>query len=95
MVHSNLPRDEEQNLKKLLGNLKKIMSKEKFILKINNSYTFSLELIELVYKFDLPITLEWTGSKSKKIYLRTLFQTFLQASVLASIRMHFRLSTKK
>ena len=67
MVNLNLPRDEAQNLKKLLGNLKKIMSKEKFILKINNSNTFSLELIELVYKFDLPITIEWTDLNQNNI----------------------------
>ena len=90
MLNLNLPRDEAQNLKKLLGNLKKIMSKENFILKINNSNTFSFELIELVYKFDLPITIDWTDLNQKNIpqnlisdipsgFCSSIFQDALQA----------------
>jgi predicted membrane chloride channel (bestrophin family) len=52
---SQLSSNELNDLKKLLSNIRKIASKEAFIIYTGKSNIYSFELIQLIYGLDLPI----------------------------------------
>jgi hypothetical protein len=64
---SQLSRDELNNLKKLRNNIRKIASKEAFIIYAGKSNINSFELIQLIYSLDLPIQIKWDQSDKKYI----------------------------
>ena len=64
---SQLSSDELNNLKKLLSNIRKIASKEYFIIYTGKSNIYSFELIQLIYDLDLPIQIKWDQSDKKYI----------------------------
>ena len=64
---SQLSSDELNNLKKLRSNIRKIASKESFIIYTGKSNIYSLELIQLIYSLDLPIQIKWDQSDKKYI----------------------------
>ncbi|MDB2665683.1 hypothetical protein N9Y96_02805 [Gammaproteobacteria bacterium] len=64
---SQLSSDELNNLKKLLSNIRKIASKEDFIIYTGKSNIYSFELIQLIYGLDLPIQIKWDQSDKKYI----------------------------
>jgi len=64
---SQLSSDELNNLKKLRSNIRKITSKEAFIIYTEKSNIYSFELIQLIYGLDLPIQIEWDQSDKKYI----------------------------
>ena len=64
---SQLSSDELNNLKKLLSNIRKIASKEDFIIYSGKSNIYSFELIQLIYGLDLPIQIKWDQSDKKYI----------------------------
>ena len=64
---SQLSSDELNNLKKLHSNIRKIASKEDFIIYTGKSNIYSFELIQLIYGLDLPIQIKWDQSDKKYI----------------------------
>jgi len=64
---SQLSSDELNNLKKLRSNIRKIASKEAFIIYAGKSNIYSFELIQLIYSLDLPIQIKWDQSNKKYI----------------------------
>jgi hypothetical protein len=64
---SQLNSDELNNLKKLRSNIRKIASKETFIIYAGKSNIYSFELIQLIYSLDLPIQIKWDQSDKKYI----------------------------
>jgi len=64
---SQLSGDELNNLKKLHSNIRKIASKEDFIIYTGKSNIYSFELIQLIYGLDLPIQIKWDQSDKKYI----------------------------
>ncbi|MDA9969774.1 hypothetical protein N9F06_02740 [Gammaproteobacteria bacterium] len=64
---SQLSSDELNNLKKLRSNIRKIASKEAFIIYAGKSSIYSFELIQLIYSLDLPIQIKWDQSEKKYI----------------------------
>ncbi|MDC1360828.1 hypothetical protein N8293_00510 [Gammaproteobacteria bacterium] len=64
---SQLSSDELNNLKKLRSNIRKIASKEAFIIYGGKSSIHSFELIQLIYSLDLPIQIKWDQSDKKYI----------------------------
>ena len=64
---SQLSSDELNNLKKLRSNIRKIASKEDFIIYTGKSNIYSFELIQLIYGLDLPIQIKWDQSDKKYI----------------------------
>ena len=64
---SQLSSDELNNLKKLRSNIRKIASKEAFIIYAGKSSIYSFELIQLIYSLDLPIQIKWDQSDKKYI----------------------------
>jgi hypothetical protein len=64
---SQLSSDELNNLKKLRSNIRKIASKEAFIIYAEKSNIYSFELIQLIYSLDLPIQIKWDQSDKKYI----------------------------
>ena len=64
---SQLSSDELNNLKKLRSNIRKIASKEAFIIYAGKSNIYSFELIQLIYSLDLPIQIKWDQSDKKYI----------------------------
>ena len=64
---SQLTSNELTNFKKLRSNIRKIASKEAFIIKIGKSNIYSFELIQLIYSLDLPIQIKWDQSDKKYI----------------------------
>jgi hypothetical protein len=64
---SKLSSDELNNLKKLRSNIKKIASKEAFIIYAGKSSIYSFKLIQLIYSLDLPIKIKWDQSEKKYI----------------------------
>ncbi|MDC1332005.1 hypothetical protein N8317_00840 [Gammaproteobacteria bacterium] len=64
---SQLGSDELNNLKKLRSNIRKIASKEAFIIYAGKSSIYSFELIQLIYSLDLPIQIKWDQSDKKYI----------------------------
>ena len=64
---SQLSSDELNNLKKLRSNIRKIASKEAFIIYGGKSSIYSFELIQLIYGLDLPIQIKWDQSDKKYI----------------------------
>ena len=64
---SQLSSDELNNLKKLRSNIRKIASKEAFIIYGGKSSIYSFELIQLIYSLDLPIQIKWDQSDKKYI----------------------------
>ena len=64
---SQLSSDELNNLKKLRSNIRKISSKETFIINAGKSNIYSFELIQLIYNLDLPIQIKWDQSDKKYI----------------------------
>jgi len=64
---SQLSSDELNNLKKLRSNIRKIASKEAFIVYAEKSSIYSFELIQLIYSLDLPIQIKWDESDKKYI----------------------------
>jgi hypothetical protein len=64
---SQLSSDELNNLKKLRSNIRKIASKEAFIIFAGKSSIYSFELIQLIYSLDLPIQIKWDQSDKKYI----------------------------
>ena len=64
---SQLSSNELNDLKKLRSNIRKIASKEAFIINVGKSNIYSFELIQLIYSFDLPIQIKWDQSDKKYI----------------------------
>ena len=64
---SKLSSNELNDLKKLRSNIKKIASKEAFIIYAEKSNIYSFELIQLIYSLDLPIQIKWDQSDKKYI----------------------------
>ena len=64
---SQLSSDELNNLKKLRSNIRKIASKEDFIIYTGKSNIYSFELIQLIYGLDLPIQIKWDQSDKQYI----------------------------
>ena len=64
---SQFSSDELNNLKKLRSNIRKIASKEAFIIYTGKSNIYSFELIQLIYDLDLPIQIKWDQSDKKYI----------------------------
>jgi hypothetical protein len=64
---SQLSSNELNDLKKLRSNIRKIASKEAFIIYAGKSNIYSFELIKLIYSFDLPIQIKWDQSDKKYI----------------------------
>ena len=64
---SQLNINELNNLKKLRSNIRKIASKETFIINAGKSNIYSFELIQLIYNLDLPIQIKWDQSDKKYI----------------------------
>jgi len=64
---SQLSSNELNNLKKLRSNIRKIASKEAFIIYAGKSNIYSFELIQLIYSLDLPIQIKWDQSDKKYI----------------------------
>ena len=64
---SQLSSNELSDLKKLLSNIRKITSKEAFIIYTGKSNIYSFELIQLIYGLDLPIQIKWDQSDKKYI----------------------------
>jgi hypothetical protein len=64
---SQLSSNELNNFKKLRSNIRKIASKEAFIINIGKSNIYSFELIQLIYSLDLPIQIKWDQSEKKYI----------------------------
>ena len=62
-----LSSDELNNLKKLRSNIRKIASKEAFIIYARKLNIYSFELIQLIYNLDLPIQIKWDQSDKKYI----------------------------
>ena len=59
--------NELNNFKKLRSNIRKIASKEAFIINVGKSNIYSFELIQLIYSLDLPIQIKWDQSDKKYI----------------------------
>ena len=64
---SKLSSNELNNFKKLRSNIRKIASKEAFIIYAEKSNIYSFELIQLIYSLDLPIQIKWDQSDKKYI----------------------------
>jgi len=64
---SQLSGNELSDLKKLRSNIRKIASKEAFIIYAGKSNIYSFELIQLIYSLDLPIQIKWDQSDKKYI----------------------------
>jgi len=64
---SKLSSKELNDLQKLRSNIKKIASKEAFIIYAEKSNIYSFELIQLIYSLDLPIEIKWDQSDKKNI----------------------------
>jgi len=64
---SQLSSNELNNFKKLRSNIRKISSKETFIINAGKSNIYSFELIQLIYNLDLPIQIKWDESDKKYI----------------------------
>ena len=62
-----LSSDALNDLKKLRSNIRKIASKEAFIIYAEKSNVHSFELIQLIYGLDLPIQIKWDQSDKKYI----------------------------
>lgn len=65
--NSQLGSDALNDLKKLRSNIRKIASKEAFIIYAEKSNVHSFELIQLIYGLDLPIQIKWDQSDKKYI----------------------------
>ena len=63
--NSQLSSDALNDLKKLRSNIRKIASKEAFIIYAEKSNVHSFELIQLIYGLDLPIQIKWDQSDKK------------------------------
>ncbi|MDA9068377.1 hypothetical protein N9K42_01945 [Gammaproteobacteria bacterium] len=59
---SKLSGDVLNDLKKYRSNIKKIASKDAFIIYAGKSNIYSFELIQLIYELDLPIQIKWDQS---------------------------------
>ena len=70
-----LSSDELNDLKKLRSNIRKIASKEAFIIYAGKSNIYSFELIQLIYSLDLPIQIKWDQSDKKYISQNLLSET--------------------
>lgn len=75
--YSELKSNELSDLKKLRNNIKKIASKEEFILHMGKSDSYSLELIQLIYKIGLPIKIKWDQSEKKYMSQNLLSESML------------------
>ncbi|MDA9978712.1 hypothetical protein N9E88_00430 [Gammaproteobacteria bacterium] len=64
---SLLGSNELNNFKKLRSNIKKITSKEAFVINAGKSNIYSLELIQLIYSVNLPIQIKWDEYDKKYI----------------------------
>ncbi len=62
-----LNQSELRDLKLLKKNYQKILKKNKYQIKINPSQKNSKELIELIYRFNLPISISWDKNQSNII----------------------------
>ena len=63
--NSQLSSDALNDLKKLRSNIRKIASKEAFVIYAEKSNVHSFELIQLIYGLDLPIQIKWDQSDKK------------------------------
>ena len=68
--------EEKIRLKKLRNNLKKISSKESFLLNLDKTNIHSLKVVELIYRLELPIRIKWSnegkGIKFKDLLAETV-----------------------
>ena len=65
--NQQISQSEIYNLKMLKKNYQKILEKNKYEIKLNPSQKFSEELIELIYQFNLPISISWDKSNQNMI----------------------------
>ena len=70
ILNSKLQVAETKEIKNLRDNVRKILSKKKFTIDLSSSNVYSFELIKLIYKFDLPISIRWNQSDKKYIFQR-------------------------
>ena len=56
-----------RDTKLLVNNYKKILSKKKYSLELKNGQQYSKELIELIYKFSLPIQISWDEQNQNSV----------------------------
>ena len=68
--NKNLKTNETREAINLRDNIRKILSKKKFTIDLSSSNVYSFELIKLIYKFDLPISIRWNQSDKKYIFQR-------------------------
>ena len=65
--NQKLSQSELQDLKLHKKNYQKILRKNKYQIELNPSQKYSKELIELIYQFNLPISISWNENKSNMI----------------------------
>lgn len=89
--------EEKIRIKKLRNNLKKISSKESFLLNLDKTNIHSLKLVELIYRLELPISIKWSdegqGIKFEDLLAKTvpgfcssLYQDAMDSIALETIR---------
>ena len=62
-----LNQDQLRDTKLLINNYKKILSKKRYSLKLKPDQQYSKELIELIYKFGLPIQISWDEQNQNSV----------------------------
>ena len=62
-----LNQEQLRDTKLLINNYKKILSKKKYTLELKPDQQYSKELIELIYKFGLPIQISWNEKNKNSI----------------------------
>ena len=62
-----LNQEQLKDTKLLINNYKKILSKKKYTLELKPDQQYSQELIELIYKFGLPIQISWNEKNKNSI----------------------------
>ena len=67
MNNDALNQKQIRDAKLLINNYKKILSKKKYSLELKADQQYSKELIELIYKFGLPIQISWTEQNQNSV----------------------------
>ena len=65
--NQKLSQSERRNLKLLKSSYQKILEKNKYQIKLNPNQKFSKELIELIYQFNLPMSISWNENNPNVI----------------------------
>ena len=67
-LNSRLQTNRTKEIKNLRSNINKILSKKQFTLTLKSSEIYSFKLMELIYSFGLPISIQWDQSDKKDIF---------------------------